>query len=76
MRINGCCSTSKQLLQAVPKGSILGPILFLLFVNDMPLSIRDSTLDVYADEPTLSKCSSWENVPHVTGSKSRSQTFR
>lgn len=66
VRINGCCSTSKQLLQGVPQGSILGPILFLLFVNDMPLSIRDSTLDVYADDTTLSKCSSWENVPHLT----------
>ena len=41
-------------------------ILFLLFVNDMPLSIRDSTLDGYADDTTLSKCSSWENVPHLT----------
>ena len=67
VRINGCCSTSKQLLQGVPQGSILGPILFLLFVNDMPqISIRDSTLDVYADDTTLSKCSSWENVPHLT----------
>ena len=66
VRINGCCSTSKQLLQGMPQGSILGPILFLLFVNDMPLSIRDSTLDVYADDTTLSKCSSWESVLHLT----------
>jgi len=58
--------TSKQLLQGVPQGSILGPILFPSFVNDMPLSIRDLTLDVYADDTTLSKCSSWENVPHLT----------
>ena len=58
VRINGYCSTSKQLLQGVPQGSIIGHILFLLFVNDMPLSIRDSTLDVYADDTTLSKCSS------------------
>ena len=66
VHVNGCCSTSKQLLQEVPQRSILGPILFLLFVNDMPLSIRDSTLDVYADDKTLSKTSSRENVPHLT----------
>ena len=60
VRINGCCSTSSQLLQEVPQRSILGPILFLLFVNDMPLSIRDSTLEVYVDDTTLSKTSSWE----------------
>ena len=66
VRINGYCSNSKQLLQGVPQGSIKGPILFLLCVNGMSLSIRDSTLDVYADGTTLSKCSSWENVPHLT----------
>ena len=76
VRINGCCSTSKQLLQGVPQGSILGPIIFLLFVNDMPLSIHDSTLDVYADDTTLAKISGWENVPHLTGFKSRSHMFR
>ena len=32
----------------------------------MPLSIRDTTLDVYADDTTLSKISSWENVFHLT----------
>ena len=66
VRINGCCSTSKQLSQGVHQGSILGPIFFLLFVNDTPSTKRDSTLDVYADDTTLSKCSSWENVPHLT----------
>ena len=55
VRINGYCSTSKQLLQGVPKGSILGPILFLLFVNDMLSSICHSTLDIYADDTTLLK---------------------
>ena len=55
VRINGCCSTSKRLLQ----GSILGPILFLFFVNDISLGIRDSTPDVCADNTTSSKTSSW-----------------
>ena len=65
VRVNGYYSSSQQLLPGVPQGSILGPILFLLFINDMPLSILDSTLDIYADDTTLSKSASWENISHI-----------
>ena len=39
--------------QGVPKGSILGPELFLLFVNDMPLHVHKSTMEIYADDSTI-----------------------
>ena len=35
------------------QGSLLGPILFLLFVNDMPNVINSATLAMFADD---SKC--------------------
>ena len=40
--------------QGVPQGSILRPVLFLLFVNDMLVNVHKSTMDIYADDSTLS----------------------
>ena len=36
----------------VPKVSVLGPVLFLLFFHDLPLFTEDCDLDIYADDTT------------------------
>ena len=54
VKLGHITSEPKPVRQGVPQRSILGPVLFLLFVNDMPLNLNNSTIDIYADNTTLS----------------------
>ena len=50
--INGSQSDESAMISGVPQGSILGPLLFLIYVNDIPGAIPSSSL-LFADDTKL-----------------------
>ena len=61
---NNFDSSVKNVTHGVPQGSILGPLLFLVFINDFPQSNSFFKFSLFADDSTLS-CRFIENNPSI-----------
>ena len=52
-KVNGLLSDLEIVICGVPQGSILGPLMFLLYVNDLPKCVTDSSIMLYADDTVI-----------------------
>ena len=50
--LNGQTSSWRPLLAGVPQGSILGPLLFPVYINDLPNGLKSSA-KLFADDTSL-----------------------
>ena len=71
VRVNGSESSEALMLHGVPQGSILGPLFFILFINDLPL-YTSAQLDLYADDTTVTAFADVKNLATLSSSLNKS----
>lgn len=54
VQIDNYLSQSHDITLGVPQGSVLGPLIFLLYVNDLPSNITQGYVTMFADDTTIS----------------------
>ena len=53
--VDGQHSYSLRILSGVPQGTVLSPLLFILFIDDLQLCVENSKVSFFADDTRLSK---------------------
>ena len=56
VKFDGSLSAWGSVRVGVPQGSILGPLLFSIFVNDLPSVVDHAQINMYADDTKLHCC--------------------
>jgi len=52
-KVNTYRSSSLDIEQDIPQGLVLGPLLFLLYINDLPKNVHDAKVVMFADDTSV-----------------------
>ena len=56
VKINGSFSSWQESIKGVPQGSVFGPLLFNVFINDLFFLVEETEICNYADDTTRYLC--------------------
>ena len=63
VKLNNATSYLESVNLGVPQGTILGPLLFLLYINDLLLDVPEDEIDLYADDTTvITSTKTWKEI--------------
>ncbi|KAF2362703.1 Reverse transcriptase domain [Trinorchestia longiramus] len=65
VRLENTISSPIQNNFDVPQGSILGPLLFSISINDFPLMLSNTRISMYADDAQIAMTSAPAKLPHT-----------
>ena len=61
VKVHGQLSSEETVLSGIPQGSVLGPLLFVIYINDLPESILSHTLMFADDTKVFQQIQSYED---------------